>query len=116
MTPSSADAPARRSQTIERVRGQRNSAEPSAVTPNARYASHAAGTCRYMRRCGFLLRRVFRRAPEPEQREDGQRDERGPAEDPREPRVEQALPGSSTLPGAHVSSHSGPNASTPIAV
>src|SRR5262245_45880932 len=51
ITPSSADAPAMRSHTVARVRGHNQSAEPSAVTPNARYAIHAAGTCRYIRRC-----------------------------------------------------------------
>src|SRR5712692_8760239 len=37
-TPSSADAPASRSQTGDRVRRHKYSAEDSAVTPNARYA------------------------------------------------------------------------------
>ena len=50
ITPSSAEAPATRSQTVARVRGHNQSADPSAVTPNARYAIHAAGTCRYMSR------------------------------------------------------------------
>ena len=50
ITPSSADAPATRSQTVARVRGHSHSAEPTAVTPNARYAIQAAGTCRYISR------------------------------------------------------------------
>ena len=36
MTPSSAEAPAMRSHVLERVRGQRNNAEATAVTKNAR--------------------------------------------------------------------------------
>ena len=46
ITPSSAEAPATRSQTVARVCGQSHSAEPSAVMPNARYAIHAVGACR----------------------------------------------------------------------
>ena len=46
-TPTSADAPASRSQVVLRVRGTSHRIDASAVTPNARYASHAHGTCRY---------------------------------------------------------------------
>ena len=46
ITPTSADAPASRSHVVDRVRGHSHSADATAVTKNARYASHAAGTCR----------------------------------------------------------------------
>src|SRR6476469_8659797 len=49
-TPTSADAPASRSQDAFRVRGTSHSTDAIAVTPNARYASHAHGTWRYSRR------------------------------------------------------------------
>jgi len=44
MPSTSADAPASRSQDACRVRGTSHSTDAIAVTPNARYASHASGT------------------------------------------------------------------------
>ena len=38
ITPNSADQPAKRSHTVARVRGHSHNADPSAVTPKARYA------------------------------------------------------------------------------
>src|SRR5215471_14740375 len=52
-TPISADAPASRSHVVLRVRGMSHRIDASAVTPNARYASHAHGTCRYSRRTAW---------------------------------------------------------------
>ena len=45
-TPTSADAPASRSQAVDRVRGSSHSNDASAVTPKARYAIHAVGACK----------------------------------------------------------------------
>ena len=113
-TPSSADAPAMRSQTSDRVRGQRKSADATAVTAEREVGEPGGRDVEVHEPLRFALGRVFGRAPEPEQRQHHQRDERRPRRRrARDPRVEQAIPGRHL---AHVSSHNGPNASTPIAV
>ena len=49
-TPTSADAPATRSKPSERRRDSKYDADATAVVMNARYATHADGTCTYMMR------------------------------------------------------------------
>ena len=92
-TPSSADAPASRSQTSERVRGQRKSADATRGDDEREVREPRRRDVEVHEPLRFPLRRVLGRAPEPEQREHDQRDERRPAEDAREPRVEQPVPG-----------------------
>ena len=47
-TPTSADAPATRSKPIACLRLSNQHADAKAVTMNARYATHAVGTCTYI--------------------------------------------------------------------